>query len=182
MTSVSSSRAAQAIPSATSTSHSLPVVHQRLRSSPRLRSSNAACVPNAPDWLMSATLPGASGTSSSALMNVPKSPIRGFITPMQLGPTMRRSVARATFSIRAWRRAPSAPLSANPELTTTQAPQPRSAAARTTSGASSAGTTTITRSAGEGRASREASGSAPCTGSAPGLIAWTGPGNPRSRR
>ena len=138
-------------------------------------------MPNAPDWLMRATLPGGSSTSSSALMNVPKSPSRGFITPMQFGPTMRMSVSCAIASIRSWSSSPSGPLSAKPELTTTQAPQPRSSAALTTSGASFAGTTTNTRSAGEGRSPRDAIGSSPCTGSVPALTGYTGPANPRSR-
>ena len=90
-------------------------------------------MPSAPDWRL-AWRPGPARGAYGRERGVRCRPPAVLTTPMQLGPTMRMPLRRASSHQLALRgRAPSAPVSAKPAVITTSAPHPLRRALATTS-------------------------------------------------
>ena len=100
---------------------------------------------------------------SSVVVNVAKNPVAALYTPRQLGPRMRIPLERAISPMRRCRAAPTAFVSAKPDVNTTAAPTPRSAHASTVRSVFEAGTATMATSIVPGTSAMSGRASMPCT-------------------
>ena len=151
------SAASSAATSAAVTSASLPVVIAAPIGTPRSRASESAPNPRAPDWLTRPMDPAGRGVDSdeNTGLNVAMTAASPPTEPMQLGPTSRMPLARATATSSSCARAPSSPVSANPDDMTMQVATLAAAQSATAAGTAAAGTMTSASSIGRGTSAIE---------------------------
>ena len=111
------------------------------------RDQSSTAVQRAPDWLMKATLPRRAMPAAKVALT----PLMGFITPRQFGPTRRMLPRRAWASTCRSSSTPAGPVSLKPAEMTTAPGMPRSAASPMMPGMIAAGVVTTTRSGFSGR-------------------------------
>ncbi|CAB4872590.1 unannotated protein [freshwater metagenome] len=129
-------------------SASLPVVTAIPIGTPRSSPNESAPKPSAPDWLTSAILPAGIGVAveENTGLKVANTRAGPPTAPMQLGPTSRMPCARATRTNSACAFAPSAPVSANPDVITMHTEVPTWAQSVTAASTAEAGTITRAKS------------------------------------
>ena len=147
---------------------------------PRLVADASTCTPSAPDWLNSASPPGAGRVGASEALSRMSSSV--LITPNEFGPITRIPWARARRTSARWRRTPRASSSAKPSEITSRTRAPASAQSLTTSSTTAAGTAMTAMSTTPGTSVTRAWLVSPSTSSARGLTAWMAPRKPASSK
>ncbi|MNS89253.1 hypothetical protein D3C72_1232590 [compost metagenome] len=143
---VSGSSASAAMPSATSTSASLPVAMKRLTPMPRRATLCMVWLPTLPDCDTMPACPTGGMCSSSAIENEPIRRSATLTAPRQFGPNTRMPCSRAMATSSACSAVPAGPASVNPADSTMAALVPRAAQSRKAAGVALAGTARITSS------------------------------------
>ncbi len=100
----------------------------------------------APDWLRKPTWPGRAMVPAKVALR----PVRGFISPRQLGPTSRMPERRRPSRMRASRAMPAAPISRKPAESTITPLTPAAAQASINPGTVAAGVAITARSTASG--------------------------------
>jgi hypothetical protein len=153
---VSGSSASAAIPSATSTSASLPVAMKRLTPMPRRATLCMVWLPTLPDCDTMPAWPAGGMCSSSAMENEPIKRSATLTAPRQFGPSTRMPCSRAIATSSACSAAPAGPASVKPADSTMAALVPRAAQSRNAAGVALAGTARIASSGAAGVSRTEA--------------------------
>ncbi len=159
-------------------SHSLPTDTILENPIPRAAARENSAPIMLPLWLISASLPGSSGSASMAAFSVSGTRLATLTTPRQFGPSSRSPPARATATIASCRSRPTASASAKPAEKMVAAVTPLSIQPAMASGTSRAATMMKAWSTGPSTARMLGKAGAPMISARPGLIGMTRPANP----